>query len=58
MPRFVILSHDHPHLHWDLMWEQPPQETLRTWRLEQPPAEGVVIHAAALPDHRRALLGL
>ncbi len=56
MPRFVILTHDHPHLHWDLMWEVPPKEKLRTWRLHQPPAEGTLITATALPDHRQMYL--
>jgi len=56
MLRFVILNHDHPHLHWDLLLEQFGKETLRTWRLEQPPAPGAVIQAEALPDHRRMYL--
>ena len=50
MPRFVILEHDHPERHWDLMLETGP--TLRTWRLAQPPAPGAPIAALALPDHR------
>jgi hypothetical protein len=36
--------------------EQSGVETLRTWRLEQPPAPGAVIKAEALPDHRRMYL--
>ena len=51
MPRFVILEHDHPELHWDFMLEAGA--VLRTWRLARPPgapADG--IEAVALPDHR------
>ena len=54
MPRFVILTHDSPVLHWDLMLEQG--EILRTWRLAAPPADGQVIEAEALADHRRHYL--
>jgi DNA polymerase Ligase (LigD) len=51
MPRFVILEHDHPHLHWDLMLEA--DGVLQTWRLAQPPENpGCVIGATALDDHR------
>jgi hypothetical protein len=51
MPRFVILEHDHPELHWDLMLESGA--TLRTWRLLQPlRAPGETISAVALSDHR------
>ena len=55
MPRFVILEHDHPELHWDLMLEAG--NVLHTWRLAQPPAEpACVIAATALPDHRMLYL--
>ncbi len=51
MPRFVILQHDHPYLHWDLMLQSG--EVLRTWRLEKPPSSGnEAIAAIALGDHR------
>ncbi len=50
MPRFVILTHDHPHLHWDFMLEWNGK--LRTWRLEKEPALGCEIRAEPLPDHR------
>lgn len=50
MPRFVILEHDFPSLHWDLMLEA--NEVLRTWRLDAPPQLGVSIAAEAIPDHR------
>jgi hypothetical protein len=54
MPRFVILEHDHPHLHWDLMLETG--EALRTWRLSSPPQPGKTIVATFLFDHRRIYL--
>jgi hypothetical protein len=55
MPRFVILEHDHPTLHWDLMLEDGA--SLRTWRLAQAPANpNSLIHATALPPHRLAYL--
>jgi hypothetical protein len=55
VPRFVILEHDHPVLHWDLMLERGP--VLRTWRLAAPPGPGPgVVAAEALGDHRAAYL--
>lgn len=54
MPRFVILEHDHPFLHWDLMLECG--EVLRTWRLTAAPAPGLCVSAKAIGDHRRAYL--
>ena len=56
MPRFAILTHNHPHWHWDLLLEQPGRELLRTWRLERPPEPGSPIRAEALPEHRRLYL--
>src|SRR5262245_22157335 len=57
MPRFVILEHDHPELHWDLMLETGA--ALRTWRLANPPvtpegpvATGPPIAVVPLGDHR------
>jgi len=50
MPRFVILTHDHPFIHWDLMLEEG--ETLRTWRLLAEPATAEPIPAEPLPAHR------
>ena len=50
MPRFVILEHDHPVLHWDLMLEAG--DVLQTWRLAQPPESSSPIEATQLPDHR------
>ena len=54
MPRFVILEHDHPHLHWDLMLEAG--SVLRTWRLLAPPSIGQTVPAAAIGDHRMMYL--
>jgi len=54
MPRFVILEHDHPHLHWDLMLEAGG--VLKTWRLAKPPVELGPILAEPLGDHRIAYL--
>jgi hypothetical protein len=50
MPRFVILTHDHPTLHWDLMLEMGA--TLRTWRLTAAPTPGCEMAAEPIPDHR------
>ncbi len=60
MPRFVILIHDFPFVHWDLLVEQG--ETLRSWRLLESPARWVLatipptIPAESMPDHRLAYL--
>jgi hypothetical protein len=51
MPRrFVILEHDHPFLHWDLLLEE--EFSARTWRLLRRPCLGEPIRAEQLPDHR------
>ena len=54
MPRYVILEHDHPELHWDLMLEIG--EILRTWRLAAPPQAGGPVRAEPSFDHRRLYL--
>jgi hypothetical protein len=54
MPRFVVLTHDHPFLHWDLMLEA--DAGLRTWRLHHPPDTPGDIPAESLPAHRSAYL--
>jgi hypothetical protein len=54
MPRFVVLTHNHPFLHWDLMLEQG--ESLRTWRLVRPPDTATLVETEALGDHRLAYL--
>lgn len=48
--RFVVLEHDHPFLHWDLMLER--ESGLRTWRLLARPDESREVRAEPLPDHR------
>jgi DNA polymerase Ligase (LigD) len=50
MPHFVILEHDHPFLHWDLMLESG--SALRSWRLLQRPEPGQAVAAEPLGDHR------
>src|SRR5262245_3351063 len=50
MPRYVVLEHDHPELHWDFMLEAG--EVLRTWRLAAPPGAEGAIPATAVFDHR------
>jgi hypothetical protein len=54
MPRFVILEHDHPFLHWDFMIEDGA--ILKTWRLSAPPEPEIVMQATPLGDHRRDYL--
>ena len=54
MPQFVLLEHDHPELHWDLMLERG--DALLTLRLDRIPAEAGEIAATSLPDHRTAYL--
>jgi hypothetical protein len=54
MPRFVILEHDHPHLHYDLMLESG--DVLWTWRLPRLPQVGDVLDAERVFDHRLAYL--
>lgn len=56
MSRFVILIHDHPFVHWDLLVQCG--EVLRSWRLLESPdlwqsaAETTVLSAEAIGDHR------
>jgi hypothetical protein len=50
MPRYAILEHDHPHLHWDLMLQAG--DVLRTWRLAAPPAALSAVEAQPSFDHR------
>jgi hypothetical protein len=54
VPRFVILDHDHPHQHWDLMLEVGP--CLRTWRLPQLPQPGQLLSIEQSFDHRLVYL--
>ena len=54
MPRFVILEHDYPRQHWDLMIEWG--DSLRTWRLPGMPESGTPGMAEELSPHRLAYL--
>jgi hypothetical protein len=54
MPRFVVLEHDHPVLHWDFMLEAGA--TLRSWRLAEFPEPERFIVAESIGDHRLAYL--
>ena len=50
VPRFVILEHDFPEPHFDLMLEDG--DALRTWRLPAMPGIGKILFAPELPRHR------
>ena len=50
MPRFVILEHDWPMLHWDFLLEAGP--VLRAWRLLAEPLSAFAVPAEANFDHR------
>ena len=54
MSRYVLLEHDHPTLHWDLMLEVG--EVLWTWRLEANPWLDTPCRASRIADHRRLYL--
>jgi hypothetical protein len=54
MPRFVLLEHDHPHLHLDLMLEVGA--VLWTWQLPSIPEEGSAVEARRIFDHRLVYL--
>jgi hypothetical protein len=50
MPRFAILTHDHPAPHWDLFLEAGP--VLRSWRLLAPLSSAIAVPAEPAADHR------
>ena len=50
MPRFVILTHDWPHPHWDFLAEAGG--VLRAWRLLEEPVVGADIPAEPNFPHR------
>lgn len=50
MPRYVILRHDWPFPHFDLLLEVGP--TLMAWRLHDEPLPGVWVSAERNADHR------
>jgi hypothetical protein len=54
MTPFVLLAHDHPAPHFDLMLDVG--DVLWTWRIQAEPTVGSVQEALRLPDHRRLYL--
>ncbi|MCS7168234.1 MAG: DNA polymerase ligase N-terminal domain-containing protein [Gemmatales bacterium] len=52
--RFVLLHHDWPHPHYDLMLEW--QGVLKTWRTAEIPKPGLSLTMEAIGDHRLAYL--
>ncbi len=50
MPQFVILTHDWPFLHWDLMLEF--EGKLLTWRLLDEPRLAASLRIEKSSDHR------
>lgn len=52
--RFVILEHDWPFLHWDLMLEESGR--LLTWRILEEPELNKLLPVSPSPDHRIAYL--
>jgi hypothetical protein len=50
VPRFVVLEHDWPAPHWDLLLECGP--VLKAWRLLVEPGPGVRVPAEPNHDHR------
>lgn len=56
MPRYVILEHDWPTLHWDVFLECG--DVLKAWKVHQRPAPGTPfpLLAESNHDHRRIYL--
>lgn len=54
MPRFRILLHDWPFVHWDLLLEDG--DALLTWRLLEEPVLQQWLASEKLPDHRLVYL--
>src|SRR5437868_4054398 len=54
MPRFVILEHDWPAIHWDFLLEAG--EVLRAWRLLEEPGMERTVPAEANFEHRTMYL--
>jgi hypothetical protein len=54
MPRYVILEHDWPEPHFDLMLED--DDSLRTWRLESVPSPVQEVSATKSFAHRKVYL--
>ena len=63
MPRFAILIHDHPFLHWDFLLEE--DAGCRTWRLLNDPdlamngikAESLAVHRLMYLDYEGPVSG-
>ncbi len=51
-PRWALLEHNFPWLHWDLLLERSDGTAAHTWRLLRQPCNGEPIAAEPLPDHR------
>jgi hypothetical protein len=54
VPQFVILAHDWPEPHFDLLLEAGP--VLKAWRLLAEPAMNVAVPAEPNADHRAVYL--
>ena len=54
MPRFAVLQHDRPVLHWDFLLEH--EGVLLTWRLSAPPQAGAAVDGEKSFDHRLVYL--
>ena len=54
MPRFRVLLHDWPFVHWDLLLEDG--DALLTWRLLEEPVLQQWLPSERLPDHRLVYL--
>ncbi|MGL6074667.1 MAG: DNA polymerase ligase N-terminal domain-containing protein [Fimbriiglobus sp.] len=50
MRRFVILTHDWPSKHWDLLLEVGP--VCKAWRLLAEPLPKAIVRAEPIDDHR------
>ena len=54
--RYVILSHDWPAPHFDLMLEAADSGPMPSWRLFALPTDGAAVPAEVAPHHRAAYL--
>lgn len=56
--RFVVLEHGHPHgTHWDILFEIPCRQDLRTWSLPAWPIPRGWLDAVPKAPHRKLYLG-
>lgn len=56
MPRYTILTHDHPVWHWDFLLDPGGEELLLSWRIRESPDKIELIAALRQFDHRRLYL--